>query len=35
MGRKGALDVAARFSPDRLAEETLAAYRRVLAEGRR
>ena len=31
MGRRGSADVAARFTPDRLVEETLAAYRSVLA----
>jgi len=31
MGRRGAADVAARFTPDRLAEETLAAYGAALA----
>jgi glycosyltransferase involved in cell wall biosynthesis len=31
MGRSGSADVAARFTPDRLVEETLAAYRSVLA----
>jgi hypothetical protein len=31
MGRRGAADVAARFTPDRLAEKTLAAYGVALA----
>jgi glycosyltransferase involved in cell wall biosynthesis len=31
MGRLGSADVAARFTPDRLVEETLAVYRAVLA----
>ncbi|HYV85671.1 MAG TPA: glycosyltransferase family 4 protein [Patescibacteria group bacterium] len=31
MGRAGSADVAARFTPDLLAEQTLAAYRAVLA----
>ena len=31
MGRRGSADVAARFGPDRLVEETLTAYRSVLA----
>jgi glycosyltransferase involved in cell wall biosynthesis len=29
MGRRGSRDVAARFTPDRLAEETLAVYEKV------
>jgi glycosyltransferase involved in cell wall biosynthesis len=33
MGRLGSADVASRFTPDRLAEETLAVYRAVLAHG--
>jgi glycosyltransferase involved in cell wall biosynthesis len=32
MGRRGAADVRARFSPDRLADETIAAYEQALAE---
>jgi glycosyltransferase involved in cell wall biosynthesis len=35
MGRRGAADVQARFSPDRLADETIAAYEQALAEGAR
>jgi glycosyltransferase involved in cell wall biosynthesis len=35
MGRRGAADVAARFTPDRLVEETLAAYGAVLARSGR
>jgi glycosyltransferase involved in cell wall biosynthesis len=35
MGRRGSADVAARFTPDRLVEETLAAYGAVLARSGR
>jgi hypothetical protein len=35
MGRRGAADVAQRFTPDRLAEETLAAYAAALARAGR
>jgi glycosyltransferase involved in cell wall biosynthesis len=35
MGRRGAADVRARFAPDRLADETIAAYEQALAEGAR
>jgi glycosyltransferase involved in cell wall biosynthesis len=35
MGRKGAEDVRARFTPDRLADGTIEAYARALAEGPR
>jgi glycosyltransferase involved in cell wall biosynthesis len=34
MGRRGSLDVASRFTPDRLADETLAVYRAVVRERR-
>jgi glycosyltransferase involved in cell wall biosynthesis len=35
MGRRGAADVRARFAPDRLADETIAAYEQAIAEGAR
>ena len=34
MGRRGSREVATRFSPERLADETLAVYKRVVEENR-